>query len=89
MLKEWKVERSGVVIRLVNSWVHGAKLYINGDLKDFDKTLLASPKYPMLSGSFANDRGHREVIEVFGKSGLFSVHFVVCSNGEVIFDTRN
>ena len=85
MHKQWKVERSGSTIRLVNSWFDGSKLYIDGDLKDSDQSKLSNAKYPLLSGSFVNPDGLREVIEVYAKFSLFTVEFVMTSNGEEIF----
>lgn len=89
MHKEWKIQRSGSTIRIVNSWLGGCKLYVDGDLKDHDKSMVTTSKYPLLSGSFVNSNGEREVVEVFAKSGVLSVEFVVTSNGEEIFRTKH
>ena len=85
MKNQWIIERSGSTIRLVNSWFGGSKLYINGDLKDFEKSMVVSPKRAFLSGSLTNPEGVREVIEVYAKSGLFAIQFRITSNGEEIF----
>ena len=84
MHKQWIIERSGSTIRFVNSWFSGAKLYIDGELKDFDKSMMVSSKYAFLSGSFQNNSGQREIVEVFTKSKLLSVGFLITSNGEEI-----
>jgi len=85
MQKTYEIEQSGSRIRVVNSWFSGAKLYIDGDMKDFDNSYFASPKGAMLSGSFVNKNGEREVIEVFAKSNLITVGWLITSNGKEIF----
>ena len=82
MQSQWVIERSGSKIRLVNSWLAGAKLYIDGDLKDFNNSKLASSKHIFLSGSFVNENGVREIVEVYVKSHLLSIGFLITSNGE-------
>lgn len=84
MHKQLLIERSGSEIRVINSWTGGAKLYIDGDMKDFNNDRLVTKKFACLSGSFVNHRGNREVVEVYAKSGLFGVGFLVLSNGEEI-----
>jgi hypothetical protein len=85
MENSWTIKRSGSEIRLLNSWLGGSKLYIDGDLKDFNQSKLASSRHVFMSGSFINASGEREVIEVFAKSKLISVGFLITANGEEIF----
>ncbi len=84
MQTQWIIEHSGATIRFVNSWFSGAKLYVNGDLKDFDNSMLASSKNALLSGSFIDESGEREIVEVYVKSHLLSVGIFITSNGEEI-----
>jgi hypothetical protein len=41
MRKTWSFEVKGHSIKVVNSWLHGAKLYVDGDFKDHDRSFFA------------------------------------------------
>lgn len=84
MQSQHVVTRSGSEIRFWNSWFGGAKLCIDGDLKDFSDARLTSPTFPFLSGSFVNERGDREVVEVYVKQNLLSVGFRILSKDEEV-----
>jgi hypothetical protein len=68
MRKEFKFNVKGHKVRITNSWLHGAKLYVDGDFRDFDKSLTANGKVALLSANF----GEFGILEVF-PSALFTV----------------
>jgi hypothetical protein len=41
-------------IKVTNSWLHGAKLYVDGDFRDFDKSLSANGKVALLSANLGD-----------------------------------
>lgn len=41
MRKSWNFEIKGHDIRITNSWLHGMKLYVDGDFKDEHQGLFA------------------------------------------------
>lgn len=53
MRKTWNFEVKGHVIKVVNSWLHGMKLYVDGDLRDHDRSFFASGTEVMLSARLA------------------------------------
>jgi len=53
----------------LNSWWNGAKLYIDGELKDRDKTFLALSKQVLMSANL-KEVG---ILEIIPLSGLISV----------------
>ncbi len=38
MKQEFKFNVKGHEIRVTNSWFHGAKLYVDGDIRDFEQS---------------------------------------------------
>ena len=66
----------------MNSWFGGAKLYINGDCVDTDKTWITTSSTALLRGSVPNEDGSRSVVEVFGWTGLVSVKLKICVDGQ-------
>ncbi|PKH00671.1 hypothetical protein [Paraglaciecola sp. MB-3u-78] len=44
MRKEFEFNVKDHKIKVTNSWLHGAKLYVDGDFRDFDKSLSANGK---------------------------------------------
>ena len=68
MRKEFEFNVKGHKVKITNSWLHGAKLYVDGDLRDFDKSLTANGKVALLSANL----GEFGILEVF-PSSLFSV----------------
>ncbi len=69
-------------IVVTNSWFGGAKLYINGDRMDSDKSGINTGSTAMLRGTVPNEDGSRSVVEVFGRSGLFSIKIKICVDGQ-------
>lgn len=69
-------------IRVVNTWLGGAKLYIDGDCRDTCNDLFAKSGTPSLSASIEGD-GTKHVIEVFIKA-IVNVKIKICANGEQI-----
>ena len=61
MRKEFEFNVKGHKVKITNSWFHGAKLYVDGDFRDFDKSLTANGKVALLSANL-DDFG---ILEVF------------------------
>lgn len=68
MRKEFKFSVKSHQVKITNSWLHGAKLYIDGDLRDFDRSLTANGKTALLSAKL----GEFGILEIF-PSSLFTV----------------
>lgn len=68
MKKEFTFTVKGHHISIINSWFHGAKLYVDGDLRDVDSSLIATGKTALLSANL----GELGILEVF-PSALISV----------------
>ncbi len=49
----WEATFENNVIRIENTWFSGEKLFVNGELQDFQINYLSSPK---LTGHFINSR---------------------------------
>ena len=68
MRKEFKFNVKNHKIKVTNSWFHGAKLYVDGDFRDFDKSLSANGKVALLSANM----GELGILEIFPVA-LFTV----------------
>lgn len=51
MRKTWNFEVKDHAIKVVNSWLHGMKLYVDGDLRDHDRSFFAFGGEVMLSAN--------------------------------------
>ncbi|MFW7381960.1 MAG: hypothetical protein ACOH5I_24350 [Oligoflexus sp.] len=60
MRKVWEFDLAGHEIRVVNSWLHGIKLYVDGECRDHDRSILAVSKAVLLSANLG-DAGILEV----------------------------
>jgi hypothetical protein len=69
MSKVFQFKVKNHTIKIVNSWLRGAKLYVDGDFRDHDSTFLAIGKKSLLSASL----GESGVLEIIPMSALFSV----------------
>ena len=69
MRKVFEFIVNGHKVKIVNSWLRGAKLYVDGDFRDQDSSLLATGGEALLSAKLA-DFG---ILEIFPKSALVSV----------------
>jgi len=61
MRKEFKFNVKDHQIKVTNSWFHGAKIYVDGDFRDFDKSLSAYGKVALLSANL----GELGILEIF------------------------
>ncbi len=77
MRKEFEFNVKGHKVKITNSWLHGAKLYVDGDFRDFDKSLTANGKTALLSANF----GEFGILEVFP-----SAHFTIEMDAYLISD---
>lgn len=80
--KEIVADFKGHQIRVVNTWLGGAKLYIDGDRRDTCNDFIAKSNTPSLSASIEHD-GKKELIEVYVKA-IVTVKIKICANGQQI-----
>jgi hypothetical protein len=69
MRKEWEFKVKDYDIRIVNTWLSGAKLYVDGDLRDSDTSFFANGKTILLSTKLDENN----ILEIVPLSALFSV----------------
>ena len=69
MLKEFNFKISDTKIRIVNTWFSGAKLYVNGEYRDYNNQLLILSKEVLLSANL----GDLGIVEIEGKAGFISM----------------
>lgn len=63
---EWTCEHQGHVIRVVNTWFSGAKLYVDGERRDTHHGLFSNnTTRPLLSCAIVEPGGGRSVVEVY------------------------
>jgi hypothetical protein len=68
MRKEFEFNVKNHKIKVTNSWFYGIKLYVDGDFRDFDKSLSANGKVALLSANL----GQFGIVEIF-PAALFTV----------------
>ncbi|NRA65699.1 MAG: hypothetical protein HRU19_14515 [Pseudobacteriovorax sp.] len=88
MRSTWEISSNGVDIRVVNSWWNGAKLYIDNDLKDFDRSLFAFASKPLLTSSYANENEEKGVVKVYLKSNMLTVGIKITVDSKAILEDR-
>ena len=81
-IKELHTVYKGKKIRIKNTWLSGAKLYIDADCKDTTSDLIALGDKPILSSSIETIDG-KEIIEVFIEA-VFTTKIKILANGEMI-----
>ena len=81
--KEWKAEVDGHSIRVTNSWLGGAKLYIDGECRDINNKLLADPNRPALSARLMQENNESPPVEVFVKM-IYTVKAKICVTGKQV-----
>jgi hypothetical protein len=79
MRKEFEFNVKEHKIKVTNSWLHGAKLYVDGDFRDFDKSLSANGKVALLSANL----GDFGILEIFPVA-----FFAVEINAYLVFGNR-
>jgi hypothetical protein len=70
---------NGHQIRVTNTWLGGAKLYIDGDCRDTSNDLFSLGQKPVLSSSLEAN-GTKEIIEVYVRA-VTGVLIKICANG--------
>ena len=80
--KEWIAIHDGCTIRVTNAWTSGVKLYVDGNCRDTNNALVASPRDPTLSAKVSGKSGEF-LVEVCMKS-LVTVKAKICVNGTQI-----
>ncbi|KPH63685.1 hypothetical protein [Pseudoalteromonas porphyrae] len=81
MRKEFLFKVKGHTIKVVNSWMRGVKLYVDGDLRDHDSSLFANGKIALVCAKL----GDYGVLEINPLSSLFSVEidaFLILNNSQ-------
>jgi len=73
MRKEFQFKVKNHTIKIINTWTRGAKLYVDGDLRDQDSSFLANGKTALLSANL----GDHGILEVNPLSDLMSVEMDV------------
>jgi hypothetical protein len=82
--KEWLAEFNGHQIRVVNTWLGGAKLYIDGDVRDTSaQQITVDKKGPLLSARLPNGDGGGQLVEVF-LVAWFTTKAKICIDGKQI-----
>lgn len=72
----------GRQIRVTNTWVFGAKLYIDGDCRDTTYDPISFGRKPVLSSTLEVD-GAKESIDVYVRA-FARVLIKICANGAPI-----
>lgn len=67
--KEFKFNYKQHEVRVMNDWVRGIKLYVDGDTRDWDKRLYISQGDVMVSAQI--DEG--EILEIVAGPTIFSI----------------
>ncbi|KQV88364.1 hypothetical protein [Pelomonas sp. Root1237] len=87
--KEWAVRYNdhSIVVRNSLSLTGSteAKLYIDGSKVDSTTDRFAMAGTPVLRGAIKREDGPPEEVEVYAKSGLFSVKIRICVGGKQVF----
>ncbi|RLV57988.1 hypothetical protein D5018_19605 [Parashewanella curva] len=88
MRKTFEFEVKGHNVKITNSWFSGAKLYVNGDLKDTDKTRVARGDVALL----ATNLGEAGFLQIKPLSTPFTVemdaYLVVGNNSEHVYSSH-
>lgn len=83
-LKEWVAEFEGHSIRVTNTWLGGAKLYVDGECRDTNRGAFAiSATRPLLSARLDTNNVNSGLVEVFFKA-LLTVKAKICVNGKQV-----
>lgn len=79
--KEWIAEVDGHSIRVTNTWLGGAKLYVDGKYRDINKNFFVlSADRALLSARVEPGNSSSPLIEVFFKA-IFSIKAKICVDG--------
>jgi hypothetical protein len=81
--KEWIALHNGCQIRVTNTWLGSAKLYIDGDCRDTNSDMFVSPRSAALSARVAPANGEPFLVEVYVKA-LVTVRAKICVDGKQI-----
>ena len=82
--KHWIAEYDGHAIRVTNTWLGGAKLYIDGECRDLsnDKFALSAGR-PVLSARLIDGDTESPLVKVYAKA-IFTVRMRICVNGKQV-----
>ncbi len=83
MKKEWIAEFQGHQIRVINAWLGGAVLYIDGECRDTNNETTISHATPALSARLVQGNVDSPLVEVFVKA-LLTVKAKICVDGKQI-----
>lgn len=75
MKREWVTEYRGHKVRVVSSWFAGAKLYVDGECKDEERSWIQVDKnHPCLSSRMEMEGGASVLVESYLASSVWLVH---------------
>jgi hypothetical protein len=83
MKKEWIAQIQGRQIRVTNSWLRGAKLYIDGEQRAANTNLFANPTRPSLSSNLVQGDNTTPLVEIFFNA-IVTVKAKICVDGTQI-----
>ena len=81
--KEWVSEFEGTTIKVVNTWLGGAKLYINGDCRDTNNDLTATKDTAILSARIEQGKPESPLVEIFIKAILTTKAKIVVNGKQI------
>lgn len=83
--KTFKADIEGTEVRFENTWLNGAKLFVDGEIVEHNHSLVAAADNdsPFMAKRI-HLNGKRYLIEVFITAAFWSVDFVIKVNGEVV-----
>lgn len=81
--KEWLYQFGDHEIRVINTWLNGAYLYIDGFLRDTSHSRLAIRPQTFMSARLKRDDPSSPLIEVKAEA-LFFVKVQICADGKRI-----
>lgn len=87
MRKTWNFEVKGHSITVVNSWLHGMKLYVDGDFKDHDRSFFTFGGKVLLSTNL----GELGVLEIEPRAFLtveIDVYLASSGKRQPVFSSR-
>lgn len=81
-LKVWTAEIGGHTIRVTNTWLGGAKLFVDGECRDINKELFSvTAERPRLRARLEPNDNSSPLIEVFFKA-IVTVRAKICADGK-------
>ncbi len=87
MRKEFKFKVKGYDVKITNTWLGGAKLYVDGDFRDQDNTFLANGKSALLSAKIG-DHGILEIYPLSDFSVEMDVYLISNNSKQFVYSSH-